>query len=1015
MIPVTLKLQNFLSYGQECPVLDFRAFRMACLSGRNGHGKSALLDAMTWAIWGEARKAGYSRTPDGELIRQNAEEMSVDFVFELNDRLFRVFRSYRRGKRSGTLEFYSRSTTDEDWNVFSGSGKTDTQKKITETLGIDYKTFVSSSFLQQGKADAFTRQSPRDRKEILGTILGLGVYDRLRDESHVQLTRCRDERIALEERLQTFGDELENEDEIQREHLALQDALVEIESKRKAIVAREELLRAQKSTLDQLHQQQKRLEREIEETRQRIGSDGARLFRLNRERTTCRSWIERRETIEANKTRLESVNEQLKELLAAEAERDQLQQERLTLQEQVDAEALRLREEVASGRAKIEALERSIAEADQLIQQKDRLQREWEELSALREQESRLQDQHKKYEEASRAIEALDRSIQEEANRLHNQIAELRGKCEPLPRITQEYETARTNLESLPACRKRVEALVEQEEVTTKEGQDQAANLKALELQITNARSRQEELRQRRRKVEEGVGDTCSLCGAPVTEDRRSHLLDHLAEEERELLASHDAMSREKKKLENDIETLRKSYTATRNERKKEEDKLVRLQQVESGMETLRKEMETLQEQEAKAKSLRETVEQGAFALEERAQRDAVMRERDAIGYDAAMHADVMQQYQSRLSAEHEWKQVLDEEIRQAERTRQRSLLQTQYDENLKTLQTNAFLPDIRKKIQHLDQAIQPLNEHLKQRPMLQETQSRYAQAHSDWNQLNEATRRLPEIETEELELQKQLDDLKSRIPKLEKELLEIEPQLAKRESVEKQIADVLAERVPVEQERDATQQRLGAVQGLLERIRTIRQQQGETRTRLKQVVQDMEHYQALKRAFSRDGIPAMIVEEALPELEADANRLLHRLSNGACSLALESQRERKSGGAVETLDIRISDEMGTRDYELFSGGEAFRADLSLRIALSQLLCRRAGSRLQLLVIDEGFGTQDAEGLSRIVDAIEDIQDEFEKILVVTHLEELKERFFVRIEVTKEPGIGSHFELIHTI
>ena len=116
----------------------------------------------------------------------------------------------------------------------------------------------------------------------------------------------------------------------------------------------------------------------------------------------------------------------------------------------------------------------------------------------------------------------------------------------------------------------------------------------------------------------------------------------------------------------------------------------------------------------------------------------------------------------------------------------------------------------------------------------------------------------------------------------------------------------------------------------------------------------------------------------------------------------------------METLDIKISDEIGTRDYEMFSGGEAFRADLAIRIALSQLLCRRAGSKLQLLVIDEGFGTQDSEGLGHIVDAINDIQDEFEKVLVVTHLDELKDQFMTRIEVTKEPGIGSRFDIVHT-
>ncbi|MBA7588863.1 hypothetical protein ES708_30933 [subsurface metagenome] len=56
MIPVKLDLKNFLSYGEEVPPLDFTQFHVACLSGANGQGKSALLDALTWSIWGEGRE-----------------------------------------------------------------------------------------------------------------------------------------------------------------------------------------------------------------------------------------------------------------------------------------------------------------------------------------------------------------------------------------------------------------------------------------------------------------------------------------------------------------------------------------------------------------------------------------------------------------------------------------------------------------------------------------------------------------------------------------------------------------------------------------------------------------------------------------------------------------------------------------------------------------------------------------------------------------------------------------------
>jgi exonuclease SbcC len=161
--------------------------------------------------------------------------------------------------------------------------------------------------------------------------------------------------------------------------------------------------------------------------------------------------------------------------------------------------------------------------------------------------------------------------------------------------------------------------------------------------------------------------------------------------------------------------------------------------------------------------------------------------------------------------------------------------------------------------------------------------------------------------------------------------------------------------------------------------------------------------YQELRTAFGKQGIQAMIIESAIPEIEDEANALLGRMTNGRMYMRFETQREKKSekGEVIETLDIYISDEVGTRNYSLYSGGEAFRINFAIRIALSRLLARRAGARLQTLVIDEGFGTQDAEGRARLVEAIGAIKADFARVLVITHIEEMKDAFPVRIDVQK--------------
>ena len=182
----------------------------------------------------------------------------------------------------------------------------------------------------------------------------------------------------------------------------------------------------------------------------------------------------------------------------------------------------------------------------------------------------------------------------------------------------------------------------------------------------------------------------------------------------------------------------------------------------------------------------------------------------------------------------------------------------------------------------------------------------------------------------------------------------------------------------------------------------------GNAKSRLEQRIEETRYEEALYKelalAFGKNGIPAMIIETAIPELESAANDLLKRMSDGRMALNFSTQREKKTGGMAETLDIQIADELGTRDYEMYSGGEAFRINFAIRVALSQMLARRAGAQLRTLFIDEGFGTQDNAGRDRLVEAITAIQDDFDLILAITHIDELRDNFPVHVVVEKTPS-----------
>lgn len=190
--------------------------------------------------------------------------------------------------------------------------------------------------------------------------------------------------------------------------------------------------------------------------------------------------------------------------------------------------------------------------------------------------------------------------------------------------------------------------------------------------------------------------------------------------------------------------------------------------------------------------------------------------------------------------------------------------------------------------------------------------------------------------------------------------------------------------------------QRLGALDSIAKR----RTEKLEAR---KKLAADQGVFEELREAFGKRGVPAMIIEAAVPEIEAAANELLRRMTDGRMNVRFNTQRETQAGDVRETLDIQIADELGTRAYENYSGGEQFRVNFAIRIALSQLLARRAGAQLQTLIIDEGFGSQDSQGREKLVQAINAIQDDFRRILVVTHLDDLKDAFPARIDVVKTP------------
>ena len=192
MIPIKLQVSGFLSY-RDAAELDFSKFDLACISGPNGAGKSSLLDAITFALFGQARSKGDS------LINSHRDVSAaqVTFTFGYEGNTYRVQRTLPRDER-GLLEFQIQNQ-DGKWKALTEHSLRETETRIKETLRLDYDTFVNASFFLQGKADQFTQQNPTDRKRILSSILGLELWENYRQ-------RAADHRKAVEEMIEVFGE-----------------------------------------------------------------------------------------------------------------------------------------------------------------------------------------------------------------------------------------------------------------------------------------------------------------------------------------------------------------------------------------------------------------------------------------------------------------------------------------------------------------------------------------------------------------------------------------------------------------------------------------------------------------------------------------------------------------------------------------------------------------------------------------------------------------------------------------
>ncbi|HSL30237.1 MAG TPA: SMC family ATPase [Anaerolineales bacterium] len=319
-------------------------------------------------------------------------------------------------------------------------------------------------------------------------------------------------------------------------------------------------------------------------------------------------------------------------------------------------------------------------------------------------------------------------------------------------------------------------------------------------------------------------------------------------------------------------------------------------------------------------------------------------------------------------------------------------------------LKTSRYAVEEQKQIAKLDKELTKLGYDISAHEAARETEVELRVVEEEYASLRSAKEVSKQIESEIASLKAEIKNRESEIETLHAEYQRTLAGLQAAEAGAPDLDTAERELFRLREAENRVRSELGGAKQRVDILETQRARRAAFQQDCEELQKQIARHRTLERAFGKDGVPALLIEQALPQIEDKANELLDRLSDGHMSIRFVTQAEykdKKRDDLRETLEIQISDTAGLRNYEMYSGGEAFRVNFAIRLALSKILAQRKGARLQTLVIDEGFGSQDTQGRQRLIEAINLVKEDFAKILVITHLDELKDAFPTRIEVEK--------------
>ena len=1002
MKPLRLEIRGFTAF-RESTVVEFEGRRLFVITGPTGAGKSSLLDAMIWALYGQVPRVG---TRTRQLITHGEKSMSVRFDFTARGQTYRVSR--RAPATTGTR--LERQIEGDVWQPLADRAR-DVTAQVTEILGLDYSTFTKTVVLPQGAFDSFLRGDEGERRAILTRLLGLDTYEavgrtararsksasELADQLRLQLGRLKHTSAAdvaeLEQELQQL-DEAIAAGEQRREHVADLGRLARAaDESRKAIESARVAAAASTSALAAATDAERQAEADV------ITAQAAAV-----------AAIAERDALAYDP----AAHATMREIAATIAQRDEAQAALATAESEVAA-----------------AGERQTLVAETVAQH-----------------EKKSAAASKLLATAMSALTAAARNAAGEAARLRALVAETDGDRVASERLATEQ---RERVQALDGLGTRATAL-DGERTAALAAQARAGNASteastlrertasALEVAEEAASERRTELDATRQRHAAATlqrdlkpGDRCPVCGETLSEVAHDDIPDldrveHAASEAAAALTSarseHTAVAATAARAEAEmtaadgaaagvdgrIEALRAELApfdvavdgivaATDEARASEAAARARVVAAEQRAAGLRAEEQAIGLLLARVPASDEARDVAFDDIEatasERPQAAANLSE----ALDA--HAGASEQATASAAAAREAAPQLRAEqraVEQADAGRVRAT--TSLDAVATRLATLAGDDP-------LDAArVVGMLAGMEQRA--QQSQQLTAAASSAQSAEAAVTARRDERQRERGRLSVESDERAKLVAADEAAeaqsrtaFVERRDGLADAGTIDAAAAqDIAAIETlfrEIEAETRTAAQALGGLRERIDRARSETIDAEQMRTSIAVHEQMLGLARDLAQDLSGDRFIGYVQQEALRVLAADASVRLRQLTNGRYQLVLDD-------GDFAVIDHMNGDEQ--RSVKTLSGGETFLTSLALSLALSERLPELAGTggavSLESLFLDEGFGSLDAQSLDVAIEGLEALADpsiEGRMVGVISHVPQLAERLDDRIEV----------------